>query len=199
MFTAHDLFLEASVEAPELLSKPVDPHVIAATFNAALRDLVMDVVDADAERLAQRYDVPEAVVALDPIDLTDDGTGTGTRAWLHIDYIDWQDASGEGDEVWLPAIEARNRAVDAYPDVVVGMLENQYRSLRKLAGWSSVRTLLVYGVLAPTKVALQTLATVQHDYPPVLESALKWEWLAQLGGIIGADAQRQQKWALRRQ
>lgn len=198
MFTAAELFAEAAVEAPEILTRPVPGQVMASAFNAALRDLVLEVVDADSERLAERIPVPAAVVAQDPIDLTDDGTGTKKRAWLHIDYIDWLGADGEGREVWIVTQEARNRWDDTAEDEVVGFLEGQKRQLRKIGSWSGVSSLVVYGVLAPTKVKPETLGT-PYDYPPALEAALKWELLAQLAGLIGADRDRLAKWDLRRQ
>lgn len=198
-FTAAEVFLDASTTAPELGTRPIDPDVIARCFNVALRDLVQEVVDVDDERLAAEYTVPAAVVAADPVDLTDDGTGTGKREWLAIGYIDWRDASGEGFEVWLGTIEARNRIAADADGWVAGYLDDQLRRLRKVTGWSGVQTLAVYGVLVPPAATLANLRTQAYDYPTSLRTALRWELAVLLAPYAGVqDRHLLERWEARR-
>ena len=200
MFTAGDVFRSIVLLAPRLRAEPPEPMVIASAFNAALADLISDVVDTDAERLAARYTVPSWVVSQDPVDLTlagDQGNPT-TREWLRILYVDWKDAAGEGDEVWITTIEARNRAAHDYDGVVVATASDQLRKLHKVSGWEGVHTLEVYGVLAPVPVTEETLDTEVYDYPSVLRSALTWELLVHLAMHQGIADGRIALWEQRR-
>lgn len=200
MFTALTSLRTARRYAPELRALGARPESIADAFNIALIDLITEVVDMDPERLAGRYAVPSAVVQEEVIDLTDDGTGTGAREWLSIDYIDWLSASGDSDEVWIATIEARHRAADEYEGSVVGLLENQQRSLRKVCGWSGVDSLVVYGVVRPVEVTNGTLSTQQYDFPALIQNALAWELAVQLAADLpDVSPRRLAVWEERRQ
>lgn len=200
MFTAGEVFRSFVLLAPRLRSDPPEAMVLASAFNAALYDLVSEVVDMDAERLAAEYVLPEHAFHDDFVDLTAAGTPESptTRDWLRILYIDWE-GRGEGDEVWITTLEARGRAAHEYPGRVVGYLSDQLRRLHKVSGWSGVDSLVVYGVVAPEKVTQATFDKIEFDYPRALESALRWEFLLQLAPYAGADAQTLGYWEAKRQ
>lgn len=200
MFTAGEVFRSIVLLAPRLRSEPPDPMVVASAFNAALADLVSDVVDADPERLAAAYVLPEHAFHDDFVDLTAAGTPESptTRDWLRILYIDWE-GRGEGDEVWITTLEARGRAPHEYPGRVVGYLTDNLRKLHKVAGWDNVTGLTIYGVLAPEEVLPSTFEKKQFDYPRSMKDALRWEMLLQLAPYAGADAQTVGYWEAKRQ
>lgn len=200
MFTAGDVFRSIVLLAPRLRAEPPEPMVIASAFNAALADLISDVVDTDAERLAARYTVPSWVVSQNPVDLTlaGDQDNPTTREWLRILYVDWKDAAGEGDEVWITTIEARNRAAHDYDGVVVATASDQLRKLYKVSGWEGVHTLEVYGVLAPEEVTARTIDSAQFDYPRAVRDALRWELLLQLSAYAAPDGGTVQYWEAKR-
>jgi len=200
VFTAGEVFRATFIRAPELRTKPPRGDIVAAAFNEALLELVLDVIDIDEERLAGRYTVPSWVVSQDPVDLTlaGDQDNPTTREWLRILYVDWKDAAGEGDEVWITTIEARNRAAHDYDGVVVATASDQLRKLHKVSGWEGVHTLEVYGVLAPVPVTEETLDTEIYDYPSVLRSALTWELLVHLAMHQGIADGRIALWEQRR-
>lgn len=197
-FTAAEIFRSTIRGAPELHRQPPGPQDIALVFNDALLELLIDVLDMDEERLAARYVLPAAVVDADPVDLTDDGTGTGAREWLLISYIDWLDANGEGDEVVLVTLEARNRAKQEYHGAVVGHLSDQRRKLHKVTGWGSVKELEIYGVPAPTRVTPATIESTTFDFPSVLAAALRWELVLGLAPIVEIADGRIAMWDSRR-
>lgn len=197
MFTAEDVLASALDQAPEFRAAPVDPEVMARAFNDALYELVEEMLDADAESLQAPHPVPASVVAQDPIDLTDDGEGTGARDWLHIDYIDWTDPEGPVDEVALVPVEARNRAAEEYEGrFVVGYLTHQQRHLKKLGSWEGVFALEVHGTLAPAKVGPRSLNT-EFDYPRSIEGALKWDLVLWLAAHVGVADGRVARWEQR--
>lgn len=200
MFTAGDVFRATFIRAPELRTKPPRGDIVAAAFNEALLELVLDVIDIDEERLAGRYTVPSWVVSQDPVDLTlaGDQDNPTTREWLRILYVDWKDAAGEGDEVWITTIEARNRAAHDYDGVVVATASDQLRKLYKVSGWEGVHTLEVYGVLAPEEVTARTIDSVQFDYPRAVRDALRWELLLQLSAYAAPDGGTVQYWEAKR-
>lgn len=195
-FTAGDVYRSTLRLAPELRARPASPDVVASTFNDALLDLVLDVIDADAERLAARHELPAWAVASDPVDLTAAGTEEApeTREWLHIAFLDWKSGGQVGGEVWLTTLEARHRGAHDYPGAVVGYLDDQLRRLHKVAGWQGVDGLVLYGVRAPVKVREETLDKVEHDYPRALESAIRWDLLVQLATHHGIGDGRIQYW-----
>lgn len=182
MFTAGEVFRATFIRAPELRTKPPRGDIVAAAFNEALLELVLDVIDIDEERLAGRYTVPAWVVARDPIDLTlsGDEADPKPREWLRIAYVDWRDAAGEGDEVWITTIEARNRAAHDYDGAPAAVIEDQLRVLRPAGSWPKVDALEVYGVLAPESVSAQTFDSTRFDYPRIMQAALRWELLCAL-------------------
>lgn len=200
MFTAGEVFRSIVLLAPRLRSEPPDPMVVASAFNAALADLVSDVVDADPERLAAKYTLPDYALDSDPVDLTAAGTeaNPSSREWLRILYIDWE-ADGRGDEVWITTLEARGRALHEYPGRVVGYLTDNLRKLHKVAGWDNVTGLTIYGVLAPEEVLPRTFEKKQFDYPRSMKDALRWDMLLQLAPYAGADAQTVGYWEAKRQ
>lgn len=199
MFTAGEVFRSIVLLAPKLRRDPPEPMVVASAFNAALADLVADVVDADPERLANEYALPDYALDSDPVDLTAAGTeGDPTnREWLRILYLDWE-ADGEGDEVWITTLEARGRAPHEYPGRVVGYLTDNLRKLHKVAGWSSVTGLTVYGVPVPEEVLPRTIETEQFDYPRSMKDALRWDMMLQLAPYAGADGGIIQYWEAKR-
>lgn len=201
-FTPRQLWLDAAIEAPELEQKPVDPASIAAAFNAKLRELVHEVCDMDAERLIAEYTVPQAVVEASDteIDLTDpDGEeDSDPREWLAIEYIDWLDSDGEGDEVWVYPIEARNRiSAEASSGVPTCYITDQLRTLKKVSGWDGVTALTIHGVLSPTEVTEDELET-EFDYPAALRAALQWELLLVFARHVGVKDNRLAYWEQRR-
>jgi hypothetical protein len=204
VFTAAKVYRAARLHAPELRKLKVEGDSVAAAFNAALLDLVLEVVDTDTERLAKKFAVEAAVVAAsaEAVDLTaavvNAVVTTAEREWLWIEYIDWLDAEGEGDEVWITTLEARNRARHDHQGHVVGFLDDQLRRLVKVDGWTDVVSLEVYGILRPAEVAPGALDTLQFDYPAVVENALAWEMVMQLAGDV-VSGSRLQVWEARRE
>lgn len=199
MFTPVDVIGSARDLAPEFQVHQVDPEVLARALNASLRKVLRMVIDADPDRLAQAYAVPAEVVALDPVDLTalvvEEGVTTGQREWLHIEFIDALDSSGEVlEEVVVVPVAERNRASReyAYLNAPVAVAVDQMRKLRKLGGWNGVDTLEIFGVLSPTRLTGATLddTSIEFDYPGFIEDAVAWELLTRIAMHIGVVGPR---------
>lgn len=174
MFTAGDVFRAAARVEPLLLERVPNKDTIAATFNDVLTELVLDVVDADEERLAVRETV--GVDGSGPFDLT---RGREIE-WLRIMGVDWSFKGTVGGEVWITTIEARNRAAHDYDGAPAAVIEDQLRVLRPAGSWPKVDALEVYGVLAPEAVSAQTFDSTRFDYPRIMQAALRWELLCAL-------------------
>lgn len=174
MFTAGDVFRAAARVEPLLLERVPNKDTIAATFNDVLTELVLEVVDADEERLAVRETVD--VDGGGPFDLT---RGREIE-WLRIMGVDWSFKGTVGGEVWITTIEARNRAAHDYDGAPAAVIEDQLRALRPAGSWPKVDALEVYGVLAPEAVSAQTFDKTRFDYPRIMQAALRWELLCAL-------------------
>ncbi len=200
-FTAEQVIAIARDRAAEFRSRQVDPEVLARQFDAAFVDTLFDAYDADPEAFDEKVAIPSAVVAVDPVDLTDDGSGTGTLEWLFIDYIDPVDANGDmlDNEVFLGTLEARHRLEDLYSeaDQVVAYFTDQRTKLEKVRGWDGVDLLIVHGILQPQRITRKQLSTVSFSYPSLLFQALPWKLLEFLADHIGATDARQSKWERR--
>lgn len=201
-FTAADILRAATRNAPPIKQLPELERELVAAFNERLPEVVLEAAQQDPERLMASYTVPSAVVASDPIDLTDDGTGTGAREWFLIGYIDAYDSGGDLiDEVWIATIEARNRAKQDYQvyEAPVGYLRNQLRDLVKLDSFDEVDTLTVFGILAPDSVAYEDMASTQYNYPSAIRQLLVWECVTTLAPLVeGITAAQVQTWENRR-
>lgn len=199
-FTAGRVYRRAILLAPEVQRNPPVQATVAQLFDEILAELISDVMDMEEERLLRAYTVPAAVVGDDPIDLTDDGGGTGTREWLRIAYIDWVDADGTDGEVYVATFEARHRALQEYSGQVVGYYEDQQRSLRKVSGWDTVETLSVHGIVTPAAANPVDLEDQQYDFPRALYAALRWEMLLELANTRGDEisGQRIAYWEAKR-
>lgn len=174
MFTAGDVFRAAARVEPLLLERVPNKDTIAATFNDVLTELVLEVVDADEERLAVRETV--GVDGGGPFDLT---RGREIE-WLRIMGVDWSFKGTVGGEVWITTIEARGRAAHDYGGAPAAVIEDQLRALRPAGSWPMVDALEVYGVLAPEAVSAQTFDSARFDYPRIMQAALRWELLCAL-------------------
>lgn len=202
IFTAEQVFQRASMEAPELDNRPVEPAALVDAFNSCLRAIVAEAALLHDEFLVQEIAIPSEVVgdsSQDDVDLTFVDDDAPVREWIRISYIDFVDSAGESNEVWMVPVEARNRAGALYEDNVIAMLIDRGRTLRKLGGWDGVSSLLIYGVVVPDAVTRETQGTAEFDYPSTLLELLRWDLLVALAPFIGVDDRRMARWESKRE
>jgi len=164
----------------------LDATQIALQFNTHLRDLVLEYVTHDPERLSEEAIIPESDVDVDPVDVTT----AGLIEWLVINGVDWRksDTADFDGQVVIATQEARHRAATEYAHLgePIGYFIDRHRAIRKVNDWSGVHDIQILGVPAPDPIQPGQWDQ-EFDYPAPLFRALQYQMQVSFAAVLGGD------------